>query len=406
MATIDLKNAYYLVPMREEDKKLLRFVFKTEIFEFQCLPFGLNTAPFTFTKLMKPIVSLLRSAGFKSVVYLDDLLLFGDSFENCELNVRETLHILRRLGFVINDKKSKLIPSTRCKFLGFIYDSVKMTVELPNNKRDHVLRQIENIQLSTTPKIRELAILIGSLGACCSTLKYGRVHLRSFEREKFLALQSSNENFEARFPLAKLSQVDLEWWKQNIPRAINSITWFKPVLEIFTDASTTGWGAFCEGKRAHGFWDHEEKSLHINNLELRAAFMGLKGFASTHQDCDILMRIDNTTAIAYINKKGGIQFPQLCKLARDIWDWCEARENWVFASYIASKENVEADFESRRLEPETEYALADEVFGEIVDKFGHPEVDLFANRINKKCKKFDSWKRDPEAIAIDAFTLN
>lgn len=39
MATIDLKNAYYLVPIREADEKLLRFLFCGKLFEFQCLPF-------------------------------------------------------------------------------------------------------------------------------------------------------------------------------------------------------------------------------------------------------------------------------------------------------------------------------------------------------------------------------
>lgn len=40
-----------------------------------------------------------------------------------------------------------------------------------------------------------------------------------------------------------------------------------------------------------------------------------------------------------------------------------------------------------------------------MDKFGSPDIDLFATRVNTKCKDYVSWTRDPEAIAIDAFTL-
>lgn len=56
--------------------------------------------------------------------------------------------------------------------------------------------------------------------------------------------------------------------------------------------------------------------MHINYLELKAAFFGLECFAKNLSHCDILIRIDNTTAIAYINNMGGIQFPNLSKIAK------------------------------------------------------------------------------------------
>lgn len=72
-----------------------------------------------------------------------------------------------------------------------------------------------------------------------------------------------------------------------------------------------------------------ERKLHINVLELKAAFFALQCYAKKFRNCDILMRIDNTTAISYINKMGGIQFPVLNKIAREIWQWCEKRNLWV-----------------------------------------------------------------------------
>ena len=133
--------------------------------------------------------------------------------------------------------------------------------------------------------------------------------------------------------------------------------------------------------------------------------MGLKCFASHLRDCNILLRIDNTTAITYINRMGGIRFQKLNDLARDLWTWCEKRNIFVFASYISSKENVEADLESRRLEPETEYELSDSIFSEISHELGEPKIDLFASRINKKCKKYISWLPDPDSVAVDSFTI-
>lgn len=69
-----------------------------------------------------------------------------------------------------------------------------------------------------------------------------------------------------------------------------------------------GWGAHCSGEDAQGFWSNTERSLHINHLELVAAFLALKSFARGLRKCEILLRIDNTTAIAYINRMGGVQY--------------------------------------------------------------------------------------------------
>lgn len=72
---------------------------------------------------------------------------------------------------------------------------------------------------------------------------------------------------------------------------------------------------------------------------------------------------------------------------------------------MPSQENTDADRESRRTNIDTEWELANFAF-KIVNRWGHPEIDLFASRNNTKISKFCSWKRDPEASAIDAFTLD
>lgn len=73
---------------------------------------------------------------------------------------------------------------------------------------------------------------------------------------------------------------------------------------------------------------------------------------------------------------------------------------------IRSADNKTADAESRRVHPDIEWELADWAFQKIVTLFGTPEVDLFASRINKKCIKYVSWHRDPDAMTINAFTIS
>lgn len=124
MATIDLKDAYVLrstaVPLAESDKKFLRFRFNDQLYEFTYLSFGLTTTSYVFTKILKPVIAELRSQGYLSIIYLDDLLLFGKTYEKCKVNIQTTSTFLQQLGFIINKKKCQLVPSKRCKFLGSI----------------------------------------------------------------------------------------------------------------------------------------------------------------------------------------------------------------------------------------------------------------------------------------------
>lgn len=118
---------------------------------------------------------------------------------------------------------------------------------------------------------------------------------------------------------------DLTWWHDNIRTTRHPIRNYSFEIEIFSDASLSGWGVRCGKEKTHGFWSEQDRSHHINYLELLAAYLGLKCCAKNHKNCNILLRVDNTTAIAYINRMGGIQIPTLNEIARKIWNWCESR---------------------------------------------------------------------------------
>lgn len=382
MALVDLKEAYHLVPIIPEDKKFLRFVFNGQLYQYTVVPFGLCSAPLLFTKLLKPIVASLRERGFVSVNYLDDFLLIGKNYDDCLLNVNITCKLLVSLGFIINREKSVLSPNKNCKFLGFNLNSEKMVVELPREKQEKVKKVISQIQSKDRIRIRKFAHLV----SVCTGIAYGILYTKILEREKSLALKQSNGDYNSVMILNRQIKQELSWWQTHLTGAFNPIKCYNFALEIFSDASLTGWGVVCGNKRANGFWNKKEKHCHINELELLAVFFGLKLCAHDLRNKEILLRIDNTTAICYVNRMGGTRFPHLHKIANNIWKWCEERQIWVFASYISSTDNKEADDESRKLAPETEWELADYAFAEIIKTFGKPEVDLFASRINKKTR--------------------
>ena len=69
MASVDLKHAYYSVPVAPEFRKFLKFEWNGQLFSFTCLPNGLSCCPRFFTKLLKPIYANLRSQGHLSTTF-------------------------------------------------------------------------------------------------------------------------------------------------------------------------------------------------------------------------------------------------------------------------------------------------------------------------------------------------
>ena len=93
---------------------------------------------------------------------------------------------------------------------------------------------------------------------------------------------------------------------------------------------------------------------------------------------------------------------KLDNLACELWHWCI--NLWVSATHIPGKENTVADYESRHFNDRGEWSLNIDVFQKLEIEFGAMEIDLFASRINAKCTKYVAWRRDPQALFIDAFS--
>jgi hypothetical protein len=144
----------------------------------------------------------------------------------------------------------------------------------------------------------------------------------------------------------------------------------------------------------------------INYLELLAAFLTLKAFCKHMQNVHVQMKLDNTTAVAYIAHMGGTKSENCNTLAKEFWSWCQARQIWISVAHLPGVQNVIADKKSRVFADQTEWMLDRGVFKNLCEIFGNPEVDMFASRLNAQLDRYVSWKPDPEAESVDAFTVN
>ena len=159
---------------------------------------------------MKPVIAYLRKRGFLSVIYLDDILVIGDSFSECQENVRVTCSLLKELGFILNQNKCVLAPSQRCKFLGFIFDSVEMSLKLPEQNFHRSIFLIRKLKGLKGCSIREFAAFIGTLGSHCPAVPYGGVYMKAFGRQLLMALEKNNNNYDAHMTIAHELQDDFK----------------------------------------------------------------------------------------------------------------------------------------------------------------------------------------------------
>ena len=412
LASIDIKDAFYSVPINEDHKKYLKFAWNGKLFQFCAMPNGYCDAMRIFTKILKPVFATLREQGYESVIYVDDSLLQGETFQECLDNIMATLECLESLGFVIHPDKSIFIPTQEIIFLGFIINTRDMTVRLTVEKKEKIIGLGIGLLKTKNFTIRMISSFIGNLTASFEAVPEGRLYYRHLEWCKALSLELHNHDFDAPCFISEQAREEIIWWVNNVEHSFAKIQDIPDIdRTIYTDASKHlggGWGASDEVLgEINGRWASEEQGMNINCLELKAIQLALQSFMPLYGKCEhIRVMSDNTTAISYINKKGGTHCMTLNDLAVNIWEYCLDKGIHISAAHIPGKHNVLADIASREFRDAAEWKLCPEIFSRLVTKFGRPDIDLFASRLNHQLPTYVSWQPDPDSSFIDAFQMS
>ena len=140
-ATVDMTDAYYHIGLHQDSRRFVRFMIDDKIYQFTSLPMGLTSSPRIFTKLTTFLTKIFRRSGMVIVIYLDDILVLGDSREECQKNVDEIIATLEKLGFLINREKSVTDPSKIVLYLGLLWDLSSWKVRL-SQRRVQSLREM------------------------------------------------------------------------------------------------------------------------------------------------------------------------------------------------------------------------------------------------------------------------
>ena len=339
--------------------KVSSFHLRHKHYTFLGLPFVLSSAPRIFTKLLKPVAAFLRKQGYRIVIYLDDvLLLLASSKEEALRLTQMSLSLLQSLGFLINWTKSTLSPVQSITDLGFVISSVNMTIYLPKAKVQRVYAVCNNSLSQPKMSRRQLASLLGTLASCRLAIWVALLHLRALQILLIQTLRNHQFDYNCPVFLNPKSRAELTWWLNNLPKVNGSpVSPPPPDLTILSDALMQGWGATCQGKSTNGEWSSQESIQHINLLKLKAAFLALKTFLKNQSHKVVLLKLDNSAVVAYLNNKGGTLSVPLMSLALEIWTWCLQRNILISAQHVPGKENTIADLESRTFLDSTDWQL-------------------------------------------------
>ena len=407
MGSVDLKDAYYSVPIAKTHQKFLKFKWDNSLYAFTCFPNGLASCPRKFTKLLKPVYSVLGQLGHLSSPYIDDSYLQGEDYDRCLANIIDTVRLLYTLGFVIHPEKSVLIPTQRLVFLGFILDSILMRIYMTPVKAKKVTDMCSKLLNSTSPTIREVSQVLGYIISTFPGVMLGPLYFRHLETIKSQALKDNKGNFDASMSLNEKAKDELTWWINHAINSYNVVTHGEPDIVITTDASSTGWGCSLGQKRTGGHWTRDEAQHHINYLELLAVFLAIQTFSDSLIGKHVKVMIDNMTALTDINHMGTSKSAMRNELTKSLWLWCLERNIWLTAVHIPWVDNIEADQQSRLSNTSTEWSLNKHVFQDAICRLGvTPDIDLFASRINYQLKPYVSFHPDPGAIAVNAFHMS
>ena len=406
-SSIDFKHAFFSVQIDPKYRKFLRFVWNNKHYQFTCMPQGLGPASRIFTKILKPAFAHLRGLGLEICGYIDDSIsIHDDNDDEYEATMNYAVQFFDKLGFTINTAKS-VLPPVRTKIiehLGFVFNSESMTVELTIAKKDCIHDLASKLLESPKPTVQDLAQLVGKLVASEPGFSHAPLYYKQIEiyKNQELAIHHGNYNVVIHLPDAII--MEIQWWKLHVHNVKRQVQQINPEHVIESDASNTGWGGIIDNTlKTRGQWSADEMKLHINLKELQAAFFMLQSFCQNYHDTHIRLKLDNTTAVACINRMASTK-PSLMKMTKQIWVWAIERQIHLSAEHLPGRYNCIADHESRAFDNlDAEWMLKKTVFEAICDKFGMPDIDMFASRINSQLPGYYAWRPDPGALAIDAF---
>ena len=111
ISILDLARDYWQVPMAEKNWDITAFVTPYGLYQFMVMLFELQGAPATFQRMMDKFI---RGHETFPAAYLDDLIVYSETFEEHLLHLRWVMVTLQADGLTANPKKCQFAMTQVC----------------------------------------------------------------------------------------------------------------------------------------------------------------------------------------------------------------------------------------------------------------------------------------------------
>ena len=147
-SSLDLTSSFHQVPIKKEDIPKTAFCTKYGLYEYLTMPMGLSNSPAVLQRLMQNILGQLQ--WHSCLIYLDDVLIFGSSFEEHMQRLEEVLSPIRDAGLKLKPEKCQLLQSS----VNFLGHTISAAGVLPNPEN---LAKVKQWPTPTTPtQVRQI----------------------------------------------------------------------------------------------------------------------------------------------------------------------------------------------------------------------------------------------------------
>ena len=107
---IDIKQAFFNIPLHEKAKHITTIDVNGEFFQFNYLPFGIANAPYVCQLMVSQVKKYIMTHIEMAWVHLDDFLLASEDKEKLRKTTKDTVDKLKRAKWLINEEKTVLSP--------------------------------------------------------------------------------------------------------------------------------------------------------------------------------------------------------------------------------------------------------------------------------------------------------
>jgi ribonuclease HI len=214
-----------------------------------------------------------------------------------------------------------------------------------------------------------------------TALVFGAKRRKPAAGAKFMGTyMSRTQQVKLQARLSHAALRDLRWWASLTTNThVGRAMWPVPDASLFTDASTSGWGAVWNGQvPASGFFDAAREGSSINELELLAEIHGLRMFVRFARSHDVLL-VSDSLATVHVVRNWTSRSPRLLAHLRTLHALCETHGVTLSTRHLPSVLNLWADRLSRRsdtaswrLSPTAQLLLQHRFRTQLLDGHGLP----------------------------------